>query len=92
MVPPEIRDNRGGILLMDIERMEPRQGHDAEKRITYCLDQLEEVDEFSDGIEWQTEVAPHLTVEELIGALVAAEVKLSAFDFTTQNPGANHDN
>jgi len=43
------------------------------ERITFCLNQLEKVSDFRKGIDWNTEVVPCLTIEELIGALVSAE-------------------
>jgi hypothetical protein len=44
-------------------------------RVKFCLDQLERYG-FKKDVEWETEIARHLTVEECIGALVAAEQNL----------------
>jgi hypothetical protein len=40
--------------------------------IDFCLTRLEEQG-FEDDIDWKTEIADGLTVEEVIGALIAAE-------------------
>ena len=47
----------------------------ARERLKFVLDQLEK-GEFRRGIGWQSYIVPHCTVEELIGALVAAEQAL----------------
>lgn len=60
---------------MDIDRRE-LQGNTAKERITFCLNQLEKASDFRKGIDWNTEVVPRLTIEELIGALVSAEQEL----------------
>lgn len=57
---------------MDIDRHE-YQGNTSRERIKFVLDQLEKSKEFKKGISWETEVVNRLTIEEIIGALVAAE-------------------
>jgi len=58
---------------LNIDRYEPQGGYDvAFDRIKFCLDQLEKASDFTTGIDWQTLIVKHLTVEELIGALVSA--------------------
>jgi hypothetical protein len=47
----------------------------AKQRISFCLDQLEKHG-FKNGVELNTNIAHHLTVEEIVGALVAAEQAL----------------
>jgi len=49
-----------------------------EDRIQYALDQLEEG--FAKDIEWHTELAPNLTLEEVIGALITAEQKVERLE------------
>lgn len=44
----------------------------AKRRIQFCLDQLERYG-FKRGYTWSTEIAHALTLEEIVGALVAAE-------------------
>ena len=61
---------------MDIDRHEPQGGIDvARERLEFVLDRLEQ-GEFRRGIGWGSCIVPHCTVEELIGALVAAEQAL----------------
>lgn len=62
---------------MDIDRGKHQGGiGEALKRVSFCLDQLEKASAFKKGIDWQSEIATRLTVEELIGALIAAEQEL----------------
>ena len=63
---------------MDIRRGEHIR-HDTDEMITFCLTQIEEHG-FSDNVEWGTKISQNVTVEELIGALVAAENKLEGKD------------
>ncbi|PIN72881.1 hypothetical protein COV21_00800 [Candidatus Woesearchaeota archaeon CG10_big_fil_rev_8_21_14_0_10_45_5] len=58
---------------MEIDRNEPQPTASAQQRIKFCLDQLEKAKNFRKGIDWSTEVVKHLTIEEMIGALVSAE-------------------
>ena len=57
---------------MGIDR-KVNQGYTAQKRVKFCLNQLEEAKNFKKGIDWQTDIVDGLTVEEMIGALVSAE-------------------
>ena len=58
---------------MRIDRHEYQGGKTvATKRVSYCLDQLEKFG-FKGKIGMRTLVSDHLTLEEVIGALVAAE-------------------
>lgn len=61
---------------MEIDRHK-HQGdlEEAKKRITFCLDSLEKYG-FAKGICWETNITRRLTLEELVGALVAAEQQL----------------
>jgi len=64
--------------------MHIRRGEDFEKdteqMIDYCLTQLQDGG-FTNEVDWDTEVAPACTLEELVGALVAAENELSEEQF-----------
>ena len=60
---------------MDIDREVPQSG-DLLDKIQFCLNQLEKAKGFSKGIGWETEIVKGLTVEELIGALVHAEIEI----------------
>ena len=58
---------------MRIDRHEYQGGKDvALKRISYCLEQLEKFG-FKGNIGMGTLVSNYLTLEEVVGALVAAE-------------------
>lgn len=59
----------------DIRRGEQLGGPPAAEKIDHCLTNIEQSG-FSDGIDWQTELAPSVTVEEIVGALVHAEQAL----------------
>lgn len=56
---------------MDIDRTEGNRVPN--HAIKFCLDNLEKADGFNSGFDWNTEIVPHLTLEEIIGALVLAE-------------------
>lgn len=56
---------------MDIDR-NVSQHNSAAERVEFCLDVLEDADDFRDGIGWGTHIVDDLTVEEIIGALVAS--------------------
>lgn len=60
---------------MNIGRGKHHLERKAAKYVTYSLDSLEAADGFADGIEWDAEVVDGLTVEEIIGALCAAEAR-----------------
>lgn len=63
---------------MNIDRERDQGGLDeAVKRIKFCLDQFEKAEGFRRGINWQSEVVPGCSVEEILGALVAAEQQLN---------------
>lgn len=62
---------------MNIDREVPQGGLDeAIKRVKFCLDQVERYG-FSKGVNFGTAINQRLTLEEIIGALVAAEQNLS---------------
>lgn len=60
---------------MNVDRGVPQEGNALEK-IQFCLNQLEKAKNFRKGIGWETEVVRRLTIEELIGALVHAEIEM----------------
>jgi hypothetical protein len=66
---------------MEIKRHTDAGSVSTDKMVDYCLSQLEEQDDFVD-VEWKTQVVDGLTVEELIGALVAAEYELEQQEFS----------
>lgn len=62
---------------MNIDRKINQGGlAEAIKRVKFCLDQLEKAPNFTKRIDWSTEICRRLTVEEIVGALVAAEQHL----------------
>ena len=62
---------------MKIHRNEMAGGYEVTKgRIEKCLDLLEKSEDFNEGINWNTEVVPGLSVERMIYALIAAEQEL----------------
>ena len=62
---------------MKIHREEPQNGKEAAiSRIKECLDMLEEPENFNEGIHWDIELVPGLTLEKMIRALVSAEQEL----------------
>jgi hypothetical protein len=61
---------------MNIDRRQHGHAYYARSRVTYCLDQLEKAEGFCKGLAWETRVVPFLVLEEIIGALVAAEQHL----------------
>lgn len=63
----------------DIRRGEQLGSPPAAEKIDHCLTNIEQAG-FSDEIDWQTELAPSVTVEEVVGALVHAEQELKAAD------------
>lgn len=63
---------------MEVNRREPQGGVDvAIRRIAFCLDQQEKARSLAGGLRWESLVTPRLTLEELVGALVAAEQALA---------------
>lgn len=62
---------------MEIHRNEPHGSRKATiARISDTLDLLEGSECFSEGIHWDVEIVPHLSVEDVIRALVSAEQEL----------------
>lgn len=62
---------------MEIHRNEPQDGREISiSRIKECLDMLEESEDFSEGIHWDIELVPHLSVEKIIRVLVSAEQEM----------------
>lgn len=61
-------------MVKDIGRNKDHRNFAGEDRINYALNQLEEG--FSKNIDWNTELAPNLTLEEVIGSLITAEQKI----------------
>lgn len=57
---------------MDIDRYDLRNKREGLHRIKFCLDQLEKAEGFLKGIDWSTKIVSHLTIEEIVGALVSA--------------------
>ena len=49
---------------------------EALRKVSFCLDQLEN-GQFLRDLKWTDEIAPRLTLEELVGALVNAEDALT---------------
>jgi len=65
---------------MSIDRDRYQGGLDvAQKRVKFCLDQLEKYG-FKKGMDWDSTIAHNLTLEEVVGALVAAEQEISDVD------------
>jgi hypothetical protein len=65
-------------IFMNIDRDEYQGGIDiAIERVSFCLDQLEKAESFKGKIDWDTEIVPRLTIEEMIGALVSAEQQVN---------------
>lgn len=64
---------------MRIDRGKQTSAGMGEHRISYCLDRLQAAADFCGGVDWKTRVVPSLTLEELIGALVAAELDLEDY-------------
>lgn len=63
----------------DIDRKEPQGDLDkAIKRVKFCLDCFEKQG-FRKGVNWDTCVTERLTLQEVVGALVAAEQQLLDF-------------
>jgi hypothetical protein len=46
------------------------------EKVQFCLKQLEK-GEFVKGLDWDSNVVPRCTLEEIIGALVAAEHEMA---------------
>ena len=62
---------------MNIHRNGTQSGRDLAKgRLIECLKLLEESEEFTEGINWNTEVVQGLSVEMMIHALVSAEQEM----------------
>ena len=65
---------------MNIDRHVGDHSSEVRDWVTFCLDKLEAARDFRRGLSWGTEIVPGLTLEELIGAVVAAEQHLDAAD------------
>lgn len=63
---------------MRINRDEPLD--DARGKIGYCLDKLENSKRFCFYFSWDSCVVPSLTLEEVIGTLIAAEQEFTLID------------
>lgn len=62
---------------MEIYREDPKGGSEvAINRVKDCLDLLEKSEDFNEGVHWDIEIVPHLTVERLIRALISAEQEI----------------
>jgi len=62
---------------LNIHRNGTQSGRDlAMGRLKECLDLLEESEDFNDGMNWNVEVVPGLSVEMMIHALVSAEQEM----------------
>ena len=62
---------------METHRKDPQGGRDvAISRVKECLDLLEMPEDFNEGVHWDIELVPGLTVEKVIRALVSAEQEL----------------
>ena len=62
---------------MKIHRTDPQNGKDAAiTRVKECLDLLEKSEDFNEGVHWDIELVPHLSVEKIIRALVSAEQEM----------------
>jgi hypothetical protein len=56
---------------MEIARDKPLDG--AREKVRFCLDQLEKAEVLNGDINMSFHIVPRLRIEEIIGALVAAE-------------------
>lgn len=62
---------------MKINRKDPQSGVEiTPSRIKECLDLLEKSDDFTEGINWDTEIVKGLPLERMIQALISAEQEL----------------
>ena len=62
---------------MKLHRNGTQSGHDLAKgRLAECLGLLEKSEKFAEGINWNKEVVPGLSVEMMIHALVSAEQEM----------------
>jgi len=50
-----------------------KTGPRAEEKLAYSVGQLRKANSFSGQLDWNTEIVPHLTLEELIGAVLHGE-------------------
>lgn len=53
-----------------------RTGPSALEKLAFCIRQLRKADGFNEGLDWGTNIVPHLTLEELIGAVLHGEDEL----------------
>jgi hypothetical protein len=62
---------------MIIDREKDQGGREvAKERVSFCLNQIEGSTHFAKGMSMRDEIVYKLTLEEIIGALVAAEQEL----------------
>ena len=62
---------------MNIDREKDMGSLDeAKMRVSFCLDQLEKAHEFSNRLDFDSDIVSRLYLEEMIGALVSAEQSL----------------
>jgi hypothetical protein len=59
--------------------------NNALKWITFCLTQLEKAQKFSGKLDWGTEIVKACTLEEIIGALVIAEIYIKELERELEN-------
>jgi hypothetical protein len=52
-----------------------RSGKSAREKLAFCIEQLTKGD-FKKGIDWDTEVVPHLSIEEIVGAILQARYEI----------------
>ncbi|MFC7236939.1 hypothetical protein ACFQS4_01555 [Saliphagus sp. GCM10025317] len=62
---------------MEINRAELHYQNTADKRVKDCLDRFEDASTFCEGISSDTEIVHSLPIEEVLEALVAAEMDLN---------------
>jgi hypothetical protein len=61
---------------VEIDRGDMSNAGKAYRRVRYCLDHLEKAQNFKSGFSMETQVVSALTLEEILGALVSAEIDL----------------
>lgn len=63
-----------------LDDLEPENiGIGSTERLEYVLEKLDEADELSRDLVWQSELWENVTVEELLGALIEADGLLEAY-------------
>ena len=61
---------------LEYERGNWKSAPSAHDKLTHCVRQLRAADGLSEGLDWDTEIVPHLTLEELIGSVLHGEYEL----------------